>query len=127
MNEKYGMKLINLVITKLLDPNLFCSRFSFLESDKDSISLKYGQNKKGIGLSALKAKYNGRSTLMETLIPVPSEGKIRKMFNNYENTHTQSLPQLSGLRKSNSSSRIGQSRIGKYTKNGKSKFLIIKL
>ncbi|CAI2360728.1 unnamed protein product [Moneuplotes crassus] len=105
LNEKIGMKHINLVITKLLDPNLFCSRFSFFESDKESISLKYGQNKKGIGLSALKAKYNGRSTLMETLIPVPSEGKIRKMFNGYQPSAS-SQPKLPGIKKSQSVSKL---------------------
>lgn len=35
------MKLINDVITYLLDPNLYYSRFSFLESGKEAINLKF--------------------------------------------------------------------------------------
>ena len=35
------MKLINDVITHLLDPNLYYSRFSFLESGKEAINIKY--------------------------------------------------------------------------------------
>lgn len=110
LNNTVAMKLINLVITKFLDPNLFCSRFSFLESDKDAIALKYSYNKKGIGLSALKAKYNGRSALIETLIPVPSEGKIRKIFNEY---HNPSLPKLATLNKARSTSKLTLSSKGK--------------
>ena len=34
------MKLINDVITHMLDPNLYYSRFSFLESGMDAINLK---------------------------------------------------------------------------------------
>lgn len=35
------MKLMNDVITHLLDPNLYYSRFSFLESGKEAINIKY--------------------------------------------------------------------------------------
>lgn len=35
------MKLINDVITHLLDPNLYYSRFSFLESGMEAINIKY--------------------------------------------------------------------------------------
>ncbi len=38
------MKLINDVITHLLDPNIYYSRFSFLESGKEAISIKYEVN-----------------------------------------------------------------------------------
>jgi hypothetical protein len=34
------VKLINDVITNMLDPNLYYSRFSFLESGMDAINLK---------------------------------------------------------------------------------------
>jgi hypothetical protein len=36
-----AMKLINDVITNLLDPNLYYSRFSFLESNKEAIDIKF--------------------------------------------------------------------------------------
>lgn len=35
------MKLINDVITHLLDPNIYYSRFSFLESGIEAINIKY--------------------------------------------------------------------------------------
>lgn len=35
------MKLINDVITHILDPNLYYSRFSFLESGMEAINIKY--------------------------------------------------------------------------------------
>ena len=39
--EKIAMKLINDLITKLIDPNIFYSRFSFFESGRDAINIKY--------------------------------------------------------------------------------------
>ena len=39
--EKIAMKLINDFITQLIDPNIFYSRFSFFESGRDAINLKY--------------------------------------------------------------------------------------
>jgi len=35
------MKLINDLITQLIDPNIFYSRFSFFESGREAINLKY--------------------------------------------------------------------------------------
>lgn len=40
-NEEITMRSINGVITELLDPKIFYSRFSFLESGKDAIDLKH--------------------------------------------------------------------------------------
>lgn len=54
-----------------------------------------------MGLPALKAKYNSRSSLLETLIPVPSEGKIRKMFIEYQSP-VMTFPKLEKLNKSKS-------------------------
>ena len=34
------MRLINGVITEIFDPNIYYSRFSFLESGKDAIDIK---------------------------------------------------------------------------------------
>ena len=39
-NQERCMRLINGVITEIFDPNIFYSRFSFLESGKDAIDIK---------------------------------------------------------------------------------------
>ena len=44
-HEKNAMKLINDLITQLLDPNLLFSRFSFFESGRDAINIKYHRSK----------------------------------------------------------------------------------
>jgi hypothetical protein len=41
IHEKLAMKLINDVVTSIIDPNLYYSRFSFLESGREAINLKY--------------------------------------------------------------------------------------
>jgi len=76
--EQLALILINGVITKLLDPNLFFSRFSFLESGKDALLLKT-QKHKGT-LPKLRHKFYTRSALVSSLIPHPSEGKVRALF-----------------------------------------------
>ena len=43
--EKIAMKLINDLITQLIDPNIFYSRFSFFESGRDAINIKYAVSK----------------------------------------------------------------------------------
>lgn len=40
------MRLINGVITEILDPKIYYSRFSFLESGKEAIDIKSKINKK---------------------------------------------------------------------------------
>jgi len=40
-NEELAMRLVNGVITEVLDPNIFYSRFSFLESGKEAIDMKF--------------------------------------------------------------------------------------
>ena len=122
-NEQLAMRLINEIITKILDPNLFWSRFSFFESDKEAISLKYLQRNKGSNLPALKAMYNSRSAMIETLIPVPSEGKIRKMFMEYPSPVVNKFPKVNNLDYSKSTSnltetiRTGVAKRGKTTLN----------
>ena len=69
-----ALVLLMVVVSRLLDPNLFMSRFSFFESDKGAMNLKVKGKKGNIGLPALKAKYNTRSPLMKALVPNPSEG-----------------------------------------------------
>lgn len=45
--EKLAMKFINDFISELLDPNLYLSRFSFLESGRDAITIKQHKAKTG--------------------------------------------------------------------------------
>lgn len=100
--EKYSeitLILLNDVITRLLDPNLFFSRFSFFESDKGAVNLKFKMKKGGIGLPALKAKYNTRSPLMKALVPKPSEGTCRIMFTSYKSPQHKRLPRITSLGK----------------------------
>lgn len=73
VQEKVAIKLINDLITELLDPNLYISRFSFYESGRDAPHVSGG------GSSAM-SKFYTRSALMQQLIPNPSEGKIRALF-----------------------------------------------
>lgn len=73
-NEDKAMRLINGAITEVIDPKLYYSRFSFLESSKDAIDLKFKINKKaaaayGSALPNVKNKYYTRSTLIKNLIP----------------------------------------------------------
>jgi hypothetical protein len=81
-NEEITMRSINGVITELLDPKIYYSRFSFLESGKEAIDIKnslanrkhpsVGQNK--------KLKHYTRSALVKNLIPQPSDGRVRSLF-----------------------------------------------
>jgi len=94
-NEKLALRLINGAMTEILDPKIYYSRFSFLESGKDAIDLKHKMTKKkspnrldnvnssptaSSTLPNVKNKYYTRSTLMKNLIPFPSEGKVRALF-----------------------------------------------
>jgi len=100
--EEYAdimLVLVNDVITRLLDPNLFFSRFSFFESDKSAVNLKFKMKKGGIGLPALKAKYNTRSPLMKALVPKPSEGTCRIMFTTYKSPQARKLPRITSVEK----------------------------
>ena len=45
-NEEKAMRLVNGVITELLDPKVYYSRFSFLESGKEAIDKKHVINTK---------------------------------------------------------------------------------
>jgi hypothetical protein len=45
-HEKIAMKLINDVITLLIDPNLYYSRLSFFESGREAIHIKYMKSKR---------------------------------------------------------------------------------
>jgi hypothetical protein len=41
IHEQIAIKLINDQITALIDPNIFYSRFSFFESGREAINIKY--------------------------------------------------------------------------------------
>jgi hypothetical protein len=41
-------RLVNGAITEILDPNIYFSRFSFLESGKEAIDIKHKLNKKSL-------------------------------------------------------------------------------
>lgn len=91
-HEELAMRLISGCITEIVDPKLYYSRFSFLESGKEAIDIKHRMFK----MSNLKMphvdqqtspflpkdknKYYTRSTLVKNLFPIPSEGKVRAMF-----------------------------------------------
>ena len=81
-NEEITMRSINGVITELLDPKIYYSRFSFLESGKDAIDIKNSlANRKNpsTGLNK-KTKHYTRSALVKNLIPQPSDGRVRSLF-----------------------------------------------
>ena len=80
-NEEIAMRLVNGVITELLDPKIYYSRFSFLESGKEAIDRKHIINtKKSNTLEKGSAKYYTRSALVKNVIPRPSDGKVRAIF-----------------------------------------------
>jgi len=80
-NEEIAMRLVNGVITELLDPKIYYSRFSFLESGKEAIDRKHVINsKRSSTLEKGSAKYYTRSALVKNVIPRPSDGKVRAIF-----------------------------------------------
>lgn len=83
-NEEIVMRLVNGVITELLDPKIYYSRFSFLESGKEAIDRKYlMQTKKHAAMNldeGKKGKFYTRSALVKNLIPKPSDGRMRALF-----------------------------------------------
>jgi hypothetical protein len=103
--EETAMRLISGAITEMIDPKLYFSRFSFLESGKDAIDIKhklYRRQSNGAStensptpfLPNVKNKYNQRSTLMKNLFPIPSEGKVRAMFLEPSPNLKNSLPKI---------------------------------
>lgn len=78
-NEDICIRLVNGVITELLDSNVYYSRFSFMESGKAAIDIKHNLFKKSDGGDKSK-KFYTRSALVKNLIPTPSEGKVRALF-----------------------------------------------
>ena len=84
-NEEKVMRLVNGVITELLDPKIYYSRFSFLESGKEAIDKKFVMNtkntaKQGGPVEDKRGKYYTRSALVKNLIPKPADGRVRALF-----------------------------------------------
>ena len=79
-------RLINGVLTDLLDPNLFFSRISFLESGKEALDIKSElQLGKRVGfaqfkLPSLSDKFFTRSSLVKNLYKSSTEGRVRAKF-----------------------------------------------
>ena len=84
-NEEKVMRLVNGVITELIDPKIYYSRFSFLESGKEAIDKKFLISTKNTAKSGpqedKRGKYYTRSALVKNLIPKPSDGRVRALFN----------------------------------------------
>lgn len=93
-------KLINDVITVLLDPNMFYSRFSFFESEKDAMRLTY-QKARAAKLPKINSKLFTRSALVKSLFPVPSEGKVRAMFGHSSQDTLRAKTTIAGKRRIN--------------------------
>lgn len=83
-NEERTMRFVNGVITELLDPKIYYSRFSFLESGKEAIDKKFMMSTKNTAKSGpqedKRGKYYTRSALVKNLIPKPSDGRVRALF-----------------------------------------------
>ena len=83
-NEEKTMRFVNGVITELLDPKIYYSRFSFLESGKEAIDKKFIISTKNTSKQGpqedKKGKYYTRSALVKNLIPKPSDGRVRALF-----------------------------------------------
>lgn len=68
-NEEITMRSINGVITELLDPKIYYSRFSFLESGKDAIDVKHLMAARQHASDNKKFQHFERSALVKNLIP----------------------------------------------------------
>jgi hypothetical protein len=88
---KKALRLMQGFITEILDPNLYYSRISFLESGKEAIDIKYELGKgKRMGfqqykLPSIANQYYTRSSLVANLFENPTEGQIRARYS--ENLH----------------------------------------
>lgn len=83
---RISLMMMNSCITELLDPNLFYSRISFLESGKDGIDIKYELGRgKAVGPAKLKLpsitkSFFTRSSLVRNLFETSTDGGVRKRF-----------------------------------------------
>ena len=94
-----AFRLMQGFITEILDPNLYFSRISFLESSKEAIDIKYELGKgKSVGfqqykLPSISNKYYTRSTLVANLFENPAEGHIRARYSENLNNLKANLKQ----------------------------------
>ena len=90
---------MNGFITEVLDPKLYYSRLSFLESSKSAVDIKYELGKgKASGphntkLPKISSCYNQRSALVDNLFQVPTDGNMRKRFSDNLDNFKASLKQ----------------------------------
>lgn len=70
---------VTLLITKLLDPNVLYSRFSYLESEDNAIRLKLKQRSLSKAHQVQDMFYTN-SSLVNSLLVRKSEGKVRRRF-----------------------------------------------
>lgn len=79
-------RLVNGVLSDLLDPNLYFSRLSFLESGKDAIDIKEGLKLgKRVGFQAYKLpnvseKFYTRSSMVKNMYASATEGRVRAKY-----------------------------------------------
>ena len=88
---------MNGVITELLDPNIYFSRMSFLESSKQAIDIKNSLSiGKAVGFQKYKLpsiidSYYTRSTLVKNFFDDSTEGRIRAKFSDNLDTFKSNL------------------------------------
>ena len=70
---------MNFITTKLLDPNIYYSRFSYWESGKEAIDKVFHKNVENIG-SKKHGKFYTTSSLIAVLVPKPTDGKLRSLM-----------------------------------------------
>lgn len=81
-----ALRLMNGVITEVLDPNMYYSRLSFLESGKDAIDIKHAllQGKRvgfaGHKLPRISEKYYTRSSMNKNFFGASAEGCVRARY-----------------------------------------------
>jgi len=77
-NETIALQKMNFIITKLLDPNIYYSRFSYWESGKEAIDKVFHKNVENIGSKKHGEFYT--SSLIAVLVPMPTDGKLRSLM-----------------------------------------------
>jgi hypothetical protein len=96
---KKAFRLMQGFITEILDPNLYYSRISFLESGKEAIDIKYELGKgKSVGFQQYKLptianQYYTRSSLIANLFENPAEGHVRARYSENLNNFKAAIKQ----------------------------------
>ena len=97
----------------MVDPNLYYSRFSFFESSREAINIKFEKSKRQMNGPK---KFFTRSALVQQLIPNPAEGQVRAMFGTGKCSASEALFAKTAMRSSmNFREERRTSRISAYT------------